>query len=151
RELTMCEFFDSNTGNFNYESFKAALFGPGYNSVPHLDSAMKLLELVFANLKTALPGIAFLSVKFIFNSLIKARENNNELEKLWERLNFHLMSEMFTRKKSSMDKKFCLLSSVHVLTPPCALKTANERGEVATRKVNEHYFYFESRYICRTI
>ncbi|NBO25150.1 MAG: hypothetical protein EBU93_07985, partial [Chlamydiae bacterium] len=60
-------------------------------------------------------------------------------------LNVHLMSEIFIRKHSKMDTRFRLLGSVHILTPPCALKAANESDEIATRKVNEHYFYFGNR------
>ena len=65
------------------------------------------------------------SVSILFNNIFRSLQK-------WSK-NFN--TRQLLRKKS-------LLASVHILTLPNYIKAANEIGEIASEKVNEHFFNF---------
>ena len=141
--LAMSNFVSSDGSSFNIDSFFTALIGNDSEKFPvaETNKAKKLLAFVFEKSKFGLPGIVYSSVKFIFEYLIAVKNGESQLETLWSLFAQNLLECITIRKKGLCRKKY-LLASVHILTLPNYIKAANEIGEIASEKVNEHFFYF---------
>ena len=141
--LAMSDFVSPDGSSFKIDSFFTALIGNDSEKFPvaETNKAKKLLAFVLEKSKFGLPGKVYSSVKFIFEYLIAVKKGESQLETLWSLFAQNLL-ECITIRKNGMYEKKALLASVHILTLPNDIKAFNEIGEVASEKVNEHFFYF---------
>ena len=103
---------------------------------PHVKS---ILEFLFEQLKTSLPGLITEIIKITCNMLSRFHKKPFDLKSLWPIIAKESTKILLKRKRKAISRTG-IMSTIHILTFPSEWKNDYETAKKCTKNVNEHCF-----------
>lgn len=134
-------FDDSGYSGINYEGLFNILLSNDRMDPGLIADMRSILEFLFEQSKTNLPGIAYLSISQALQQIYEMTDIV-DIKELWKDVLIFVSKALVTRKVN-LRFKYGLIASIHSLTfPSLTLKKSHECGKNSAKKVDSHYFYY---------
>jgi hypothetical protein len=134
-------FDDSGNSGINYEGLFNILLSNDRMDPGLIADLRSILEFLFEQSKTNLPGVAYLSISQALQQIYEMTDIV-DIKELWKDVLIFVSKALVTRKVN-LRFKYGLIASIHSLTfPSLTLKKSHECGKNSAKKVDSHYFYY---------
>ena len=139
KNAVMGDYISNGGEGFNYEGFTLAIYGPEHETIAGLNTAMKVLEIIFKHSKTGLAGWYFEALKSFVSLLINAKNDINLIDGLLGNL-VNALCNRLKELEASLTEPEGILTSAQILSFLCTEKKQLEKDETGARKVRNYFF-----------